>query len=125
MDNQRLRELEVVIPDGGPPLAASLLDGAEKMEFDEWRAGPNGTQIKVSMVGRRSLDQGTVLTLVLAVPTGVASSVIAAWLWEKLRRGEGRRIRINRTEIEVSEGEIRRVVTESLEVTDDSSPKKP
>ena len=46
----------------------------------------------------------------------VSASMVAAWLYEHLQKHKARKIRINRKEITVSEGEIKKIIEESISV---------
>jgi hypothetical protein len=56
-----------------------------------------------------------VLSVVLSVPAGVASSLIASWL-TSLLKGKAKAIIVDRTIIELDEEKIARVIHEHIEV---------
>lgn len=59
----------------------------------------------------------TVLSVVLSVPAGVASAVIASWLTGTLR-GKAKALKVDRTIIELDEGKITRVIEEHIRETE-------
>jgi len=63
----------------------------------------------------RALDVPTILEIALDVTGGAAGSVVAAWLLSRLRNAGARRLRINRREIQLEEGAIRKVIEETIE----------
>ena len=78
--------------------------------------GPGGAVLKLeSMETRRSLDAGVVVQLLLTFAATVSANVLAAWLHDKLKSARARRMWIDRTEIELDQGEIERIVREKIE----------
>jgi predicted DNA-binding transcriptional regulator AlpA len=63
------------------------------------------------------------LELALSLASGVASSLVASWLYEKLsKRTPPLRLRINRTEVRFDKGEIERVIREQIELHEGDDP---
>ena len=66
------------------------------------------------ITGRKAFGMAETVELVLAFATGTASGLVANWLYGKLK-GRGVRLRIEEQEVEIEEGEIRRVITRVIE----------
>jgi len=64
------------------------------------------------------------LELLLSFPIGIASSLVANWLWTKFD-GRVTRVRINKVDVQITEIEIRRVVIEQLELEQNEMTKPP
>ena len=56
------------------------------------------------------------VSIVVGVATGIPSSLVAAWLYDKLKHHRSRQISINRREVHISEGEIIKVIEETIKV---------
>jgi len=56
-----------------------------------------------------------IVTIGRDVPIGVAAGLIATWLYDKLKGRKVEKLKIERTEIEVDKGEIKRVIMEKIE----------
>jgi hypothetical protein len=67
-----------------------------------------------SMFGRRAFGAPETLDLVLGFAGGVASGVVANWLYGKLK-GRNVRLRIEEHEVEIEEGEIKRIISRVTE----------
>ena len=74
----------------------------------------NATFTLSSWVGTKAIGAQEVLNLVLECGKDLGVALFASWLYDRLR---GRRVKlqIERTEILIDEGEIRRVLTERIE----------
>ncbi len=66
------------------------------------------------LVERRALGVPEVLEFIVNCSVDIEISLLAAWLYEKVR-GRATRLRINRVEIQIEEGEIKRVFSEQIE----------
>lgn len=66
------------------------------------------------MVERRALDVPGVLQFVVDCSVNVDLGLLAAWLYDNVK-GRASRVRINRVEIEIDEGEIKRVLLEQID----------
>lgn len=86
----------------GPGASVKLPFGGT-LQLQEWRF-------------YKALGASDTLELVLSFGVGVSSSLVANWLWGKLK-GKVTALRINRVEVHMQEGEIKRVVSEDIEVT--------
>ena len=67
-----------------------------------------------SLYIRKALGAPETLTLVVSFGSGVAAGLVADWLYEKLR-GRATSLRIDRVEIQIEAGEIRRLLVEKIE----------
>lgn len=66
------------------------------------------------LVERRALDIPSVLQFVVDCSVNVELGLLAAWLYDKVK-GRASRVRINRVEVEIDEGEIKRVLLEQID----------
>lgn len=64
---------------------------------------------------RRAFPIRTVCYFLLHVGDEVGAGLIAAYLYDKLKKGRATRLRIDRTEVEIDKGEITRVLSEHIE----------
>lgn len=80
---------------------------------------PGGATLTFSRVEeRRGIETPLTVEFVLWFAGGVASKVVASWLWEKIA-GRSKRIRIERTEItEVTEEKFKKIFHETIEIGD-------
>jgi|SRR6185312_3089144 len=85
----------------GPGAATDLPFGGT-LRLQEWRF-------------RKAFGASETLELLLSFGTGVSSSLVANWLWEKFK-GKVTNLRINRTEVHFEQGEIQRVISEQIEI---------
>ena len=63
---------------------------------------------------RKAIAVPETLQLVLTFGGGIATGLVANWLYDKLK-GKAKKVRIDRVEIQLDEGEIKRILTESIE----------
>lgn len=63
---------------------------------------------------RKSFGIPETITLFVEFSTGVGASLFAAWLYNKIQ-GRSEKIRIEHTEIELDEGQIKRIITHKME----------
>jgi len=66
------------------------------------------------VIERRSLDVPSLVTLALTIPTGIASSLLANWIYDKFK-GRAKTLRIDRAEVTFDEGEIEKILVERIE----------
>lgn len=66
------------------------------------------------LVERRALDIPGVLQFIVDCSVNVEIGLLAAWLYDKVK-GRAARLRINRVEVEIDEGEIKRVLLEQVD----------
>ena len=67
-----------------------------------------------SMFVRKAFGAPETLELLLSFGSGVASGVVANWLYGKLK-GRNVKLRIEEQEIEIDEGEIKRIISRTIE----------
>ncbi len=79
---------------------------------------PQGVTVSYHERLRESADVTTtlVLGLVVGFVSGVPASMVAAWLYDQLRKRNTARIRIDQEEIDVNQGEIERIVRTKMEI---------
>lgn len=79
---------------------------------------PEGVTVNVRpVIASRSLDSQELAVAVVSVAAGVPVSLLANWLFEKLKKGkEHTKIRIRRKEIRCEKGEIVRILEEEMEI---------
>ncbi len=95
--------------------------GFDLMESTSLQAGistdiPGGARLTFETTHiRKAFGIPETLQLALTFGTGVASGMVANWLFQKLNR-RATKLRIDRTEIEIEEGAIRRVIETRVEM---------
>lgn len=78
---------------------------------------PKGVSlIMPNIVITKGFGTETAVTIVISVATGIPSSLVAAWLYDKLKHHRSRQISINRKEINFSQGEITKVIEETIKI---------
>ena len=63
----------------------------------------------------KAFDVPAVLKVVVQLGREVAVGLFATWLYDKLKGGRARRLRVDRMQVEITEGEIKRVLLERIE----------
>lgn len=56
------------------------------------------------------------VTVVIGFATGIPASLVAAWLYDKLKYHRSNQISINRREIHMSEGELTKIIEETIKI---------
>jgi len=56
------------------------------------------------------------VTIVINIATGVPASLVAAWLYDKLKQGRSDQISINRRVINLSDGKVTQIIEESINI---------
>jgi len=74
----------------------------------------NAELIQGEMIMRKALGLPEPIKLILSFGTGVASSIVANHLYSKLK-GRAKSIRIDRVEVELEKGSIKKVIEEHIE----------
>jgi len=54
------------------------------------------------------------LTIILSATKDLGVALFASWLYDKLKGGRAKALRINRTEVQIDQGAIRKIVTEQV-----------
>ena len=87
---------------------SSLAVGQERSIPGEGILSFEGEQI------RKAFGLPQTVELAISFGVGVSSSMVANWLYAKLK-GRASRLRIDRREIEIEEGVIKRIIDEHIE----------
>jgi hypothetical protein len=66
------------------------------------------------LIGKKAFGFPLTLEFILTVTTGVSTGLVANWLYDKIK-GRASTLRINRTEVHMSKGEIERIIIEQIE----------
>ena len=78
---------------------------------------PNGVTINIpEVLLTKSFDADTAITITVAIAEGVAGSLIAAWLYDKFKECRSNQITINRREIHMNNGEVSKIIEESIKI---------
>jgi len=76
---------------------------------------PSGVSfIMPEIIMTKSFDTDTAVTIIVSLATGVPSSLVAAWLYDKLKQGRSSLISINRREIHFSNGKVSEIIEEAI-----------
>ncbi len=65
---------------------------------------------------RRTIGFPEIANFALTFSSGVASGVAATWLYDKLKGQKVEKLVIERTEVEINEGEIKRIIEEKTKI---------
>lgn len=65
---------------------------------------------------RKAIGFPEILYSILEFSSGVATGVVANWLYNKLKGKKIKKLMIEKTEVEINKGEIRRVIEEKLKI---------
>jgi len=77
---------------------------------------PKGIEVSFPPIRESfSPDFTAVVTITISFASGVASKIIASWLYDKLKNSRSNQITINRREIIISEGEITKIIEERIQ----------
>lgn len=79
----------------------------------------NAELVMRSLLTRKAFGLPETLELVISFSSGVASSLVASWLYEKLRNRSNTKLRIEEQQVELEEGHIKRVFTRLIERKDE------
>jgi hypothetical protein len=84
-------------------------------DFDSQTEIPGGAVIasKSEMIRRMEVDSH-LIELVITFSSGVSTSLIATWIYDKLK-GRASRVRINRKEVKFDKGQIEKILIEEIE----------
>ena len=77
---------------------------------------PGISLIMPKIIITKGFGTETAVTIIISVATGIPSSLIAAWLYDKLKHSRSRQISINRKEIHLSEREITKIIEETIKI---------
>jgi len=103
--------------EGDPMLAWELFDRPKAMEAGVTTvAAPGGVTVRYEGEFEvKAFDVPAVLKVVVQLGREVAVGLFATWLYDKLKGGRARRLRVDRMQVEITEGEIKRVLLERIE----------
>jgi hypothetical protein len=86
---------------------------------------PEGVTVFVPpIMMKRSDGAEGIATIILTLTGSVVTSAIGSWLYDKLKAGRSRTVKINRREIEIENGEITRIIEECITESNAKDPKK-
>lgn len=106
-------QLEIETRDIG--VAFDILRTPGRLASGSSVSAPGGATLTFGgLIERRALDVPSVLQFIVDCSTDIEIGLLAGWLYEKVK-GRATRLRINRVEIQVEEGEIKRVLSEQIE----------
>ena len=78
---------------------------------------PSGVTLKIpEVVIIKGFDTETAITIGISLATGIPSSLIAAWLYDKFKQCRSDKISINRREINLSDGKVTQIIEESINI---------
>jgi hypothetical protein len=80
-------------------------------------SAPDGVTVSFGpIIERRDFGASEAITIVVTAIVGIPATVIANWLTEKLKGQKSTKIRIHRTEIHCDNGDLKRIVEETISV---------
>jgi hypothetical protein len=89
--------------------------GTTRLNAESSAELPGGARLKFqSIIARKAFGVPETLELVLTFGTGVASGVVANWLYQKLK-DRNVKLRIEEYEVELEEGEIKKIISRVIE----------
>jgi hypothetical protein len=78
-------------------------------------SAPQGVTVNFGdIMGRRDFGTPDVINITISFVAGIPSSILAAWLYDKLKGKQSTKIRIHRTEIDCCDGDLKRIVEETI-----------
>lgn len=96
-------------------LAYEILGTPNEVSSGSFVSVPGGGRLTFEyLTAYKALDIPETLHFIVDVTTNLEVGLLSAWLYEKVR-GRTTRIHINRIEVQVEEGEIKRVLLEQIE----------
>jgi hypothetical protein len=80
-------------------------------------SAPDGVTVSFGpIIERRDFGTQDLITISIGFVAGIPSSMVAAWLYDKLKGQKTTKIRIHRTEIDCDNGDLKRMVEETISV---------
>lgn len=108
-------ELQIEIDTKERRLAFDLVNTPNSLKAGSTAELPGGAVLIFrGLEMQKALDFPETIELALSFGSGVASSLVASWLYDKIR-GRASKLRIERTEVQIDEGEIKRIIMEKIE----------
>jgi hypothetical protein len=97
-------------------LIDALLEGAgPEVRFPGPISAPSGVSASIESVSmHKGVGFPEVVSILMQFGGTVAAGVVVNWLWDKLKRGKAERLSIDRREITLDQGEITRIVDETI-----------
>lgn len=78
---------------------------------------PPGVSVKLlPVIAHRGIDSDTIAIALLALANNVSINLFSSWLYDKLKGGRSKTVIINKREIEIEEGNIKRIIEESVRI---------
>jgi len=106
--------MNIEIESGDPRLAWELMNSSS-LEPGQKHIISKGAELTYQHIyQKRGLDFPAIISLTLDIGEGVAIGVIVAWLYDKIK-GKASKLTIDRTEVHIDAGEIKKVITEKIE----------
>lgn len=103
-------EIKILTYDG--QLVFDLLGKPSASFGDRFEIGDHVSLIYNGSIKRRAIGLPEIVNFTLVFGSGVAANLIAAWLYDKLKGRKVETVIIERTEVEIDEGQIRKVMEE-------------
>ena len=108
-------EIRIEVDTHDRQLGWDLFDSPRSLGEGTTAELPNGLKLNCeSLLVRKAAVSPETLTFIVTFASGVGSGLVANWLYDKLK-GRTDKLRIERTEVEVEQGQIRRVISEKIE----------
>jgi hypothetical protein len=109
------KDIEISVETHDKRLSFDLLDSRSISAGNGVEITPGAQLVWTGGIGRKAFGEPEWLTFLLQIAAGVPVTVVSAWLYQKLK-GRAQRMSINRTEIEIDEGEIKRIIQEKMDI---------
>jgi hypothetical protein len=107
--------ISLLIDTHDPRLAVDMLGNPKEIGTGSRTSIPGNAEVTLkSLYIRRAFGLPETLELAITFGSGVAAGLVANWLFDKLKDRDVR-LRIEETEIQIEQGEIRRVITRKIE----------
>jgi len=97
-------------------LAFDLFETSSTNEHTEIQISSEAKLKYHGLYVRKAAGFPEILYSILEYSSGVATGIIANWLYNKLKGKKIEKLMIEKTEVEIEEGEIKRVIEEKLKV---------
>lgn len=81
---------------------------------------PNGISPKIPpiTIKKNFGAEDIAISIVISFAAGIPASIVAAWLYDKLKHGRSRQISINHREIYLDKGQITKIIEDSINIKD-------
>lgn len=78
---------------------------------------PSGVTLKIpEVIMMKSKGTEIAITIGISLATGIPSSLVAAWLYDKFKQCRSNQISINRRVINLSDGKVTQIIEESIKI---------